>query len=150
MHVNTTKNNGFVFLDFIAITEEEIKDFEPTAGSFAVITCGGSVLMVYNKWREQWELPAGRREGDETAKECAIRELYEETGQYINDLKFSGLLKLRNKMDGRIKHNPIFAGVVAELEPFLDNDETSEMKLWDRSGPLGVIDEMDLKVLDYV
>ncbi|RLQ89909.1 NUDIX hydrolase [Planomicrobium sp. Y74] len=148
--MNTTKNNGFGFLDFIVIKEEEIKDYAPIAGSFAVISCDDKVLMVYNVWREQWELPAGRREGDETEKECAIRELYEETGQYISELEFKGLLELENISDGSVKYNPVFAGSTAKLQPFLKNDETSEMKLWDRSGELGVIDEMDLKILDYV
>ena len=143
--MNTTQNNGFEFLDFI-----EIKDCAPIAGSFAVISCDDRVLMVYNIWREQWELPAGRREGNETERECAVRELYEETGQYITKLEFKGLLKLKNTADGSVKHNPIFSGRVTKLQPFLKNNETLEMKMWDRSGELGVIDDMDLKILDYV
>lgn len=63
--MNKTQNNGFEFLNFIVVSEEEMGNYAPLAGSFAVISCGDSVLMVYNKWREQWELPAGRREGDE-------------------------------------------------------------------------------------
>ncbi|XKE94589.1 NUDIX hydrolase [Metaplanococcus flavidus] len=148
--MNTTKNNGFRILDFIATKEEEIKNYAPIAGSFAVISCDDKVLMVYNVWRKQWELPAGRREGEETEKECAIRELYEETGQYITELEFKGLLKLENTSDGSVKYNPVFAGSAEKLQPFLKNDETSEMRLWDRSEVLGVIDEMDLKILDYV
>ncbi|OHX48576.1 DNA mismatch repair protein MutT [Planococcus salinarum] len=148
--MNTTQNNGFEFLDFIEIKEEDIKDYAPVAGSFAVISCDDKVLMVYNVWREQWELPAGRREGNETERECAVRELYEETGQHITELEFKGLLKLKNTADSSVKHNPVFAGSAVKLVPFLKNDETSEMKLWDRSGTLGVIDEMDLKILDFV
>ncbi|WP_033540960.1 NUDIX domain-containing protein [Planococcus sp. CAU13] len=148
--MNKTQNNGFEFLDFIVVSEEEMEGYAGLAGSFAVISCDGGVLMVYNKWREQWELPAGRREGDETAKECAVRELHEETGQSVSDLAFKGLLKLRKISDGSIKYNPVYAGNVEKLQPFLDNDETSEMRLWDRSAPLGVIDEMDLKVLEFV
>lgn len=148
--MNKTQNNGFEFLEFIVVSEEEMAGYTDLAGSFAVIFCDGRVLMVYNKWREQWELPAGSREGDETAKECAVRELYEETGQSVSDLAFKGLLKLRKISDGRIKYNPVYAGNVVELEPFLKNDETSEMRLWDKSGRLGVIDEVDLKVLEFV
>lgn len=74
--MNITQNNGFEFLGFIEIKEEDVKDYAPVAGSFA--------------------------------------------------------------------------GGTAKLQPFLKNDETSEMKLWDRSGTLGVIDEMDLKILDFV
>lgn len=55
-----------------------------------------------------------------------------------------------NTADGSVKQYPVFSGRAAKLEPFLNNDETLEMKLWDRSGTLGVIDEMDLKILDYV
>lgn len=148
--MNTIKNNGYEFLDFIVTSEEEIEEYTGLAGSFAVINYNGHVLMVYNKWREQWELPAGGRKGDETAKECAVRELYEETGQRISNLKFKGLLKVRKVSDGRVKYNPVYAGTAEELQPFLKNDETLEMKLWDRSGALGVIDEMDLKILEFV
>lgn len=148
--MNPIKNNGCEFLDFIVTSEEEIERYTGLSGSFAVITFNGHVLMVYNIWREQWELPAGKREGDETAKECAVRELFEETGQYISNLEFKGLLKLRKISDGRVKYNPVYAGTAEELQPFLKNDETSELKLWDRSGALGVIDEMDLKVLEFV
>lgn len=148
--MNTTQNNGFEFLDFIEIKEEDIKEYAPVAGSFAVISCDDKVLMVYNVRRRQWELPAGRREGNETERECAVRELHEETGQCITELEFRGLLKLKNTADGSVKYNPVFAGNVDKLEPFQKNDETSEMKLWDRRSALGVIDGMDLKILDFV
>lgn len=74
--MKSIQNNGFEFLDFIEIKEEDIKDYAPVTGSFV--------------------------------------------------------------------------GDAAKLEPFLKNDETSEMKLWDRSGELGVINEMDLKNLDFI
>ncbi|WP_203333540.1 NUDIX domain-containing protein [Planococcus beigongshangi] len=148
--MNKTQNNGFEFLEFIVVGEEGMEGYKNLAGSFAVISCDGGVLMVYNKWREQWELPAGKREEGETAKECAVRELYEETGQYISNLEFKGLLKLWKISDGRIKYNPVYAGNIEELRPFLNNDEASEMKLWDRSNSLGVIDEMDLKLLGFI
>jgi len=63
------KNNGFEFLEFISVKENEINNYHPVAGSFAVIKCEGKYLICYNTWRKQWELPAGQREGDETPKE---------------------------------------------------------------------------------
>ncbi|MGB6780336.1 MAG: NUDIX hydrolase [Planococcus citreus] len=148
--MNTTRSHGFQFLDFLFMEEHEIHQFETIAGSFAVIKCGGKNLMVYNKWREQWELPAGRREGGETSKECAVRELYEESGQLVEDLEFKGLLKLQHTETREIKYNPVFLGTVEKLQPFIPNAETTEMKLWDTKEDIGVLDEMDIKILDYI
>jgi len=61
------------------------------AGSYAVIKCDDKYLLCYNTLRKQWELPAGQREKNETPKECAIRELFEETGQCVSKIDFKGL-----------------------------------------------------------
>ena len=91
--MNIFKNNGFEFVEFIMMTEEEIFSFQPLTGSYAVIRCNEKYLLCYNIWRKQWEIPAGHREDNETPKECAIRELYEETGQIVSDMEFKGLIK---------------------------------------------------------
>ncbi|RDI37224.1 NUDIX domain-containing protein [Falsibacillus pallidus] len=148
--MNISKNNGFEFLDFIKISEEEMSIYKPIAGSFAVINCTGRYLMCYNSWRKQWELPAGQREAHETSKECAIRELYEETGQIVHDLDFKGLIKVKNLSNGNVKYNPIYFSSIDELQPFQENNETSEIKLWDLKEKIGVLDEVDIKVFDYV
>ena len=148
--MNLIKNNRFKFLDLIRINEEEIKKYHPIAGSFAFIKCHEKVLMVYNKWRKQWELPAGQREAAEIEKECAVRELYEETGQHLTDLEFLGLLKLKNSFKGNIKYTPVFFAAVEQLQPFIENEETTEIKLWDMNEEIGYIDEMDLEILNYI
>lgn len=148
--MNLTQNNGFEFVEFIKIHENEIKRYSPIAGSFAVIKCEEKILMIYNKWRKQWELPAGKREEGETEKECAIRELYEETGQNIPDLDFLGLLKLKNSFNGEIKYNPVYSASVAQLQPFIENEEVTEVKLWSLEETIGVIDEIDLKLLEFI
>ncbi|MBH9964787.1 NUDIX domain-containing protein [[Bacillus] enclensis] len=148
--MNKLKNNGYEFMDFLRIKEEEMSTYRPLAGSFAVVKCGEKVLMCYNVWRKQWELPAGRREGDETPKECAARELYEETGQVAEDLEFIGLLKSKNIITGGIKYNPVYFKAVEELQPFIKNEETSEIRLWDSKEEIGELDMVDVKVLEFV
>lgn len=148
--LTVTKNNGFEFIEFIYTKEIEINSYQPLAGSFAVIKCEGKTLLCYNSWRNQWEIPAGQREDYETPKECAIRELYEETGQVVTDLNFIGLLKVKNKMNGIMKFNPVYSTSIEKLQPFKENEETTEIKLWDLNEEIGYIDEVDLKIFDYV
>lgn len=145
-----TKCNGIEFLEFIKATEEEIYNYHPVAGSFAVIKCEDKYLLCYNVWREQWELPAGSREDGETSKECAIRELYEETGQVATNLKFQGLLKSKKIINGKIKYNPVYLGEMEELQPFKENEETSKIMLWDIKEEIGSIDSVDIRILDFI
>ncbi|MFZ3577961.1 NUDIX domain-containing protein [Virgibacillus sp. DJP39] len=147
----STKNNGFQFLDFIRMTEERMPGLlQPVAGSFAVINCDGNYLLCYNTLRKQWELPAGRREKGETSKECAIRELYEETGQVVLDMTFQGLLQVKNSRNGQVKYNPVYMTNVDKLQPFVENEETSKIKLWNFNKQIGLIDQVDIKILNFV
>lgn len=145
-----TKNHGYEFVGFIRMEESELDNCSPLAGSFAVIECEGKYLLCYNKWRQQWELPAGKREANETPKECAIRELYEETGQRVDDLGFLGLLKMKRISDQTVKHNPVYFKRVTKLQPFRENDETSEIMLWNLNENIGYIDEVDVRLFDYI
>ncbi|MBS4200807.1 NUDIX hydrolase [Bacillus sp. FJAT-49732] len=144
------KNNGFQFLEFIHAKENDVHKYQPLAGSFAVIKCEGKHLLCYNVWRKQWEVPAGKREGNESPKECAIRELYEETGQLVRDMEFKGLLKVQDTKFGHIKYNPIYFAEVDKLQSFKNNEETSEIKLWDDKEEIGYIDGVDIHIFDYV
>ncbi|QCR33094.1 NUDIX hydrolase [Lysinibacillus sp. SGAir0095] len=148
--MNKLNYHGFVFLDFINITEKEMDNYQSLAGSFAVIKCDGKFLMCYNIWRKQWELPAGTREREETPKECAIRELYEETGQVVPDMEFKGLLKSKNTMSGEIKFNPVYFTTTEKIQPFKENEEIAEIKLWDLEEEIGYLDSLDRKILDYI
>ncbi|MDR7071418.1 NUDIX hydrolase [Fictibacillus barbaricus] len=146
MNPNFT-NNHYEYMDLLPVDEGEIEKYKKLAGSFAVITCEGKFLICYNKWRNQWELPAGKREHGETPKECAIRELYEETGQRVDNLKFKGLLKLINRTNGELKFNPVYYGELESLQPFHENEETSDIMLWDTEEEIGYFDLIDLQVL---
>jgi 8-oxo-dGTP diphosphatase len=148
--LNGINNNGFEFLEFINIREEEIHNFNPIAGSYAVIKCGGKYLLCYNNWRKQWEVPAGKREQYETSKECAIRELYEETGQVVLDMEFRGLLKVKSTTNMYIKYNPIYFTTLKRLQPFIENEEISKIKLWNLNEEIQDIDSVDVKIFEYI
>ncbi|QOR67296.1 NUDIX hydrolase [Cytobacillus suaedae] len=148
--MKNTKNNGFKFLDFLEVKETKIYDYHRLAGSFAVLKCDGKYLLCYNTLRKQWELPAGQREENETPMACAIRELYEETGQSVSELEFKGLLKVKNVTTHEIKYNPVYFTTLEAIQPFQKNNETSEIKLWDLKQQIGYIDEVDIKIFDFI
>ena len=145
-----TKNNGFEFIDFLVVNETEIYNYHRLAGSYAIIKCDDKYLLCYNTLRKQWELPAGQREKNEAPRDCAIRELYEETGQNVSELEFKGLLKVKNLKSDEIKYNPIYFSTIEKLQPFQKNNETSQIQLWDLKQPIGYIDEVDIKLFGYV
>jgi 8-oxo-dGTP pyrophosphatase MutT (NUDIX family) len=48
--------------------------------------------MRCDKCRKQWELPAGIIDNDETSRQCAVRELFEQTNQTVDIVRFRGLM----------------------------------------------------------
>ena len=52
-------------------------------GCRAVIIRDGKILMSYETKTDQWMLPGGGLEEDETEEECVIREIAEECGVVI-------------------------------------------------------------------
>ncbi|WP_240421858.1 NUDIX domain-containing protein [Paenibacillus periandrae] len=140
--------NGYQFLECISLNEHELIHYSPLAGSYAVVRFDSKYLICFNTWRLQWEVPAGGRDDGETAKECAIRELFEETGQVVQDMDFKGLLKVR-KPDGAIKYNPIYYTEVDYIVPFKENEETDKILFWNLTNDVGYIDEVDEAVLQW-
>lgn len=145
------KFHGWEFKQLIPLSNtSKFNQFQPIAGSYAVLTCKKSFLLCYNTWRKQWELPAGKKEADETSLECARRELFEETGQEINTLKLIAVAELVHLNDRKRKYNPIFASEVSELQPFQVNDETSEIMLWDTFSSLSSVDAVDKRIIEEI
>ena len=125
-------------------------DYSKLAGSYAIVNCSGKFLICYNKWRQQWEFPAGKREIGESAMQCAIRELYEETGQIVTDFTFKGLLKSKNIATGAIKYNPVYLAEIQSLQPFIKNDEIEKIMLWDLKEDIGPFDDLDWAIITFI
>ncbi|MFH5183835.1 NUDIX domain-containing protein [Paenibacillus sp. TAB 01] len=74
-----TDANGNVFLAFMQVPEDELGNISldaPLTHSLIVVKRQDSFLFMYNKWRQIWELPGGVIEQGETARQCAVRELF--------------------------------------------------------------------------
>ena len=143
--------SGWKLLEYVDIQEEDIEKYPNVTGAYAILKVGDKYVVGYNGWRKQWEFPAGGIDGGETAREAAIRELYEETHQRNEQLVFRGLFKVEDAK-GNIKYQAIFSCQQDELIPFehTEFDEMNEIMLWDMKEDIGYVDECDVKIVQMV
>lgn len=115
--------SGWTLLEYLDITESDICKYNNITGAYVILMIGDKLVVGFNSWRNQWELPSGGIEEGETARQAAIRELYEETHQNIEELDFKGLIKVEDPK-GYTKYQAVFAGCQNELSPFIhaEND----------------------------
>ena len=146
-----TNKNGWKLIEYIDILEEDIEQYQNITGAYAILKVADKYVVGYNDWRKQWEFPAGGIDEGESAREAAIRELYEETHQKNEELEFKGLFKVEDPK-GKIKYQAVFTCNQEEMFPFEhnDNDEMTEIKLWDMQEDIGYVDECDAKIVQIV
>ena len=143
--------SGWILHEYINIPEEQISEYQNVTGSYAVVKVGNKYLVGYNDWRKQWEFPAGGIEDGETARQAALRELFEETHQGNLNLEFKGLFKVTDS-HGKQKYQAVYLGQKEALEPFVysENDEMSKIRLWDMTEDIGYVDELDVAIVKMV
>lgn len=106
---------------------------------------GGRVLVVFNRWRGEWELPGGTIEPGESAEEAASRELQEESGHAAGRLVRAGTA--RCSLAGSVTEEAcaIFTGSVGAALGFTPTDEIGAIAWWDGSVDLpgGALNPID-------
>jgi 8-oxo-dGTP pyrophosphatase MutT (NUDIX family) len=100
-------------------------------GGIIKSSSSGKYLLV--KGIDKWSFPKGHREKDETPFDCAKREIYEETGLTINDIKnkkavfVSVYYYFDIVLDNECPTNPIDTNEVKDIRWFLP-EETKEIE----------------------
>lgn len=141
-----------MYLSISWIDENEINKYvtdAPLTHSLVVAKYQEKYLLIFNKWRQQWELPCGIIDEGETPRECAERELHEEINQSIKQLSFKGLMKFRLKPDDRIEYGALYSGEIDIISDFKENEEVEKIIFRDREENIGYIDEIDEKLLEF-
>ena len=110
--------SGWVLHEHIKITENEISEYPNVTGAYAIVKIHDKYLIGYNRWRGQWEFPAGGIEEGESARQAAIRELFEETHQSGVELEFRGLFKCQMAHCGRYIPHFDFGEKLSPIVPY--------------------------------
>jgi 8-oxo-dGTP diphosphatase len=129
---------------FVAFHREEEVDLASRGHSllFAVVIAHApdGVMLVFNRYRQLWELPGGLIDTGENARSAAARELYEEAGAETDELEWLGITEVD---DGSRHFGAVFRGVVRKIAPTAVDGEIGAVSYW-RAGadlqPLGHTD----------
>ncbi len=121
--------SGYTLHGFIQGDEQELlAQHQPVTASVIIISVGQNTLFGFNQNREQWELPGGRIEANESPMECAHRELAEESSQELSKLAFAGLVHMQ-RPSGDFKYTALYCGQLDQLQDFNENEEWNQIKL---------------------
>ncbi|MGH3931020.1 MAG: NUDIX hydrolase, partial [Pseudonocardiaceae bacterium] len=131
--VRVRDDNGNVLVDVRFIAESDLGIWErrlPRPASLIAVRFGDSVLMMFDGWRQQWELPGGRREPGETARQTAVRELAEETGIGAVDLDFVAIAECDLRRPSRREYTAIYRTDLQVRPQLVVNDEALAFLWW--------------------
>jgi len=122
----------FVGEDELARLGEQIA----VPASLVVVVHADVVLMMFDSWRKQWELPGGMREQGETARQAAVRELREETGIHMVDLTFAAVAEFDLVKPVRRELLAVYQVRLRDVPRLVVNDEALGFRWWRPSEPV--------------
>ena len=108
------------FVAFHEASESEYAAVAQPSFSVALARSAQGVVLVLNRYRNVWELPGGLIDPGESPRECAARELVEESGCTARNLAWLGLVEVE---DGRTHFGAVFSCDVDAVPDSFSNDE---------------------------
>lgn len=132
------------------------------ASVFVVDPESKKILLIMHRKNKRWTQPGGHIEDDETPEECALREVYEETGIKVTLLgdRFPreddfvrplGIQKNRQE-NGDVHIDIIYAAIPNNnIEPIINIEEESDVKWFTRDELDSIQCFPDIKItMDYI
>ncbi|MBB2911717.1 8-oxo-dGTP diphosphatase [Streptosporangium becharense] len=122
---------GNELVAFHRLPEESPPGGAPLPLSLVVLWSRGRLLLVFNRYRQVWELPGGMIDPGETPRLAAVRELHEETGLRVPGLSFSGYAEYVLGTEQRREYAAVYlAGDTGLRGTFTAGDEIGDVAWW--------------------
>ncbi|WET83109.1 NUDIX hydrolase [Amycolatopsis sp. QT-25] len=132
-------SSGNALVDFHFVAEDEsahVAEGVAMPASLVVVNLADDVLMIFDGWRRQWELPGGMREPGETARQAAVRELHEETGIHATEPTFTAVAEFDLKKPDRRELLAVYHVRLQAVPQLTVNDEALDFRWWAPSSPV--------------
>lgn len=129
-------DQGNALLAFHPVPEDTSFPDAPVPLALVALWHHDRLLLVFNRYRQHWELPGGMIDPGESTRQAAVRELREETGYDIDDLTFSGYALFALGAAQRREYAAVFTANATPMDHFTPNDEITELCWWDGTHPL--------------
>lgn len=129
---------------------DELADAPAAAYVLVALWHEDRLLLVRVRDRDCWELPGGGVEPEETAREAAVRELWEETGEELapEALRLVGYATTALGPSRRVLLGALFTARTAAPGAFTPNEEISEVCWWDGQQELPRLQTVDTYLAD--
>ncbi|WP_243723131.1 NUDIX hydrolase [Actinomadura sp. 7K507] len=123
---------------FYRTAEQDCPDDAPlTAALVALWQDDRRLLLVFNRYRQCWELPGGMIDPGETPRQAAVRELHEEAGIHMESLTFVGYARFTLGTEQRTEYAALYTAPATPHDGhFTPNEETTAICWWDGAQPL--------------
>jgi 8-oxo-dGTP diphosphatase len=130
------------FVTLYDVPEKGMSTIGQPRFAVTIARASGGVVLVFNRFRQVWELPGGLIDPGDTPRDCAVRELREEAGCEADELEWLGLVEVE---DGRRQLGAVYACSIDAVPSAFESEETTAITLWqpDRApAPLGDSDSV--------
>ncbi|MBO0992754.1 NUDIX hydrolase [Bacillus sp. SD088] len=131
-------------------SEAQFQDIGSVSGGHAVLMHKNRLIVCYNKYRRNWELPGGGKEEGENLSDCVQREILEETGRKPDKLILLGVSTVYVPRIEKSIQWAVFYGEIMKISEFTANNEMSYMCEWDMVSNIGDVDEVDAHIAKII